>query len=132
MQVSYPESFCVDAICKPVGLNSYFASVSENTQLPNETFNLVTIFYAFHEVPKEARSRIIQEARRILSLGGTLAVVDISPNYQPSRYMLAGEPFVIEYQQNIDEQLANFPGFKILKRKEIVPGHVNMWLLTAK
>jgi ubiquinone/menaquinone biosynthesis C-methylase UbiE len=105
---------------------------SENTGLPHGNFNLVTIMYGFHEVPKEGRSRIIQEAKRLLKVGGTLAIVDISPSYTPSKYMLAGEPFVIEYQQNIDKQLASVPGFKFSKRKEIVPGHVNLWLLTAK
>jgi len=111
---------------------TYSLANAENTDLPEEAFHLVTIMYAFHEVPKEARSRIIQEARRLLKVGGTLAVVDISPTYTPSKYMLAGEPFVIEYQQNIDEQLASVEGFKFSKRKEIVPDHVNLWLLTAK
>ena len=127
--------------CFTAGRNIYFslanswlcfALITENTDLPDETFHLVTIMYAFHEVPKAARSRIIQEAKRLLKVGGTLAVVDISPKYTPSKYMLAGEPFVIEYQQNIDKQLASVEGFKFSKRKEIVPGHVNMWLLTAK
>jgi ubiquinone/menaquinone biosynthesis C-methylase UbiE len=111
---------------------TYSLANAENTDLPDETFHLVTIMYAFHEVPKAARSRIIQEAKRLLKVGGTLAVVDISPKYTPSKYMLAGEPFVIEYQQNIDKQLESVEGFKFSKRKEIVPGHVNMWLLTAK
>eukprot|EP00985_Skeletonema_marinoi_P018596 scaffold10417_cov137-Skeletonema_marinoi.AAC.20 len=111
---------------------TYELANAEHTELPNDTFNLVTIMYAFHEVPKEARSRIIQEAKRLLKVGGTLAVVDISPTYTPSKYMLAGEPFVIEYQQNIDKQLGSAPGFMFSKRKEIVPGHVNMWLLTSK
>lgn len=111
---------------------TYSLANAENTDLPNNTFNLVTIMYAFHEVPEQGRSRIIQEAKRLLKVGGTLAVVDISPTYTPSKYMLAGEPFVIEYQQNIDKQLANVPGLRLSKRKEVVPGHVNMWLLTAK
>ena len=87
--------------------------------------------YGFHEVPMEGRARIINEARRLLRRGGHLAIVDICPTYEPSPHMLAGEPFVEEYQQNIDSQLANFPGFTFAKRKVVVPGHVNMWLLTA-
>ena len=87
--------------------------------------------YGFHEVPMEGRARIINEARRLLKKGGHLAVIDICPTYIPSPHMLAGEPFVEEYQQNIDSQLANFPGFTFSKRKVVVPGHVNLWLLTA-
>ena len=104
---------------------------SEDTKLPHVSFDLVTIMYGFHEVPTEGRARIIDEARRLLRKGGYLAIVDICPTYEPSPHMLAGEPFVIEYQQTIDNQLADFPGFKLSKRKVVVPGHVNLWLLTA-
>lgn len=99
--------------------------------LPDVSFDLVTIMYGFHEVPKTGRDRIVNEARRLLKKGGHLAVVDICPTYTPSPHMLAGEPFVEEYQRNIDEQLANMPGFKFAKKKVVVPGHVNLWLLQA-
>lgn len=108
---------------------SYRLVNAENTKLPNLSFDLVTIMYGFHEVPKEGRNRIINEARRLLRRGGHLAIIDICPTYEPSPHMLAGEPFVVEYQQNIDEQLASLPGFNFKKRKVVVPGHVNMWLL---
>ncbi len=104
--------------------------LSENTKLP-KSFDLVTIMYAFHEVPMEGRTRILDEARRLLRRGGHLAIVDICPTYKPAEAMLAGEPFVLEYQQNIDSQLASLNKFRFTKRKSIVPGHVNLWLLTA-
>ena len=78
----------------------------------------------------EGRSRIISEARRLLRHDGCLAILDICPTYLPSEHMLAGEPFVLEYQQNIDSQLAKFPGFNSVNCKVVVPGHVNLWLLT--
>ena len=85
--------------------------------------------YGFHEVPEEGRARIIHEAKRLLRVGGHLAVLDICPTYEPSHYMLAGEPFVKEYQRNIDSQLFNFEGFTA-KKRVVVAGHVNLWLLT--
>mmetsp|Transcript_27542 Transcript_27542/g.46892 ORF Transcript_27542/g.46892 Transcript_27542/m.46892 type:complete len:336 (-) Transcript_27542:354-1361(-) len=111
---------------------TYKLGNAENTELPKKSFELVTIMYGFHEVPKEGRAKIINEARRLLKKGGHLAVVDICPTYTPSPHMLAGEPFVKEYQQNIDRQLATFPGFSSLKRKVVVPGHVNLWILAAE
>lgn len=39
------------------------------------------------------RQRILQEARRLLSPGGVLAVIDIATDYEPSPSMLAGEPY---------------------------------------
>ena len=85
--------------------------------------------YAFHEVPKEGRDKILEEARRILKPGGTLAVVDISSDYTPSVSMLAGEPYVIEYQKNIHNQIQRFKGFLRPRYETLVPGHVGMWLL---
>jgi SAM-dependent methyltransferase len=110
---------------------SYHLANAENTGLPNLSYDLVTIMYGFHEVPMEGRVRILNEARRLLRRGGHLAIVDICPTYTPAPSMLAGEPFVLEYQQNIESQLASLKGFRLSKRKSIVPGHVNLWLLTA-
>lgn len=103
---------------------------AEDTKLPHASMDLVTVMYGFHEVPMAARARIINEARRLLRRGGHLAIVDICPTYTPSPHMLAGEPFVKEYQKNIDHQLLHFPGFSLAKRQVVVPGHVNLWLLT--
>ena len=72
---------------------------AEATLLPNRSVDLVTVLmYAFHEAPKKGREAILQEARRLLSPGGTLAVVDISTDYVPSKSMLlSGERYVQEY-----------------------------------
>lgn len=108
---------------------SYRVSNAESTHYPSNMFDLVTIMYGFHEVPEAGRHRIVKEAKRLLRIGGHLAVLDICPTYMPSEYMLAGEPFVKEYQRNIDSQLFNFPGFSA-KKRVVVAGHVNLWLLT--
>lgn len=102
---------------------------AEDTQLPDKSFDLVTVMYAFHEAPMKGRDKILQEARRLLSPGGTLAVVDISTDYVPSENMLRGEPYVQEYQKNIHRQLEAFKGFERARYKEIVPHHLGMWTL---
>jgi ubiquinone/menaquinone biosynthesis C-methylase UbiE len=66
---------------------------AESTPFPCQSFDLVTIMYAFHEAPKEGRDRILREAHRLLGPGGTLAVIDICTEYEPSKPMLAGEPY---------------------------------------
>ena len=108
---------------------SYRVSNAEKTSYPSGMFDLVTIMYGFHEVPEVGRARIIDEARRLLCPGGHLAILDICPTYAPSEHMLAGEPFVKEYQRNIDSQLFNSKGFRA-KKRVVVAGHVNLWLLT--
>jgi ubiquinone/menaquinone biosynthesis C-methylase UbiE len=102
---------------------------AEDTQLPHQSYDLVTVMYAFHEAPHQGRHNILKEARRILSPGGILAVIDISTQYQPSPHMLRGEPYVQEYQNNIHRQLTNIAGFERPKYQDIVPHHLGMWTL---
>ena len=59
----------------------------------DEKFGVISIMYAFHEIPFEGRQRILNEAKRLLTSGGIIAIVDISTDYTPSPSMLAGEPY---------------------------------------
>ena len=105
---------------------------AERINLPSGSFDLVTIMYAFHEIPHAARYRILRESRRLLKEGGILAIVDISPEYTPTEMMLAGEPYVIEYQKNICKQLSLARGFANYQFRTVIPGHVEMWTLTRE
>lgn len=103
---------------------------AERTELPHESFDLVTVMWAFHEAPMHGRDKILQEARRLLSPGGVLAVIDISTDYVPSETMLKGEPYVKEYQQNIHQQLEDIHGFEKPTYRTVIPNHLGMWTLT--
>lgn len=108
----------------------YIRGNAERVMAPRGQFDIVTIMYAFHEIPKIARYRILRETRRLLKPGGILAVVDISPqDYTPSPTMLAGEPYVIEYQKNIERQMKSIQGFRDMNCIDVVPEHVTMWVL---
>ena len=102
---------------------------AEATSLPDKAFDLVTVMYAFHETPQSGRKKILAEAHRLLHKGGMLALLDITPDYQPSESMLAGEPYVLEYQKNINHQLQTCKGFTKTTFRTIIPGHVGLWLL---
>jgi ubiquinone/menaquinone biosynthesis C-methylase UbiE len=109
---------------------SYVMGNAQRTIFPSESFDLVTIMYAFHEAPKYGRYLMLREARRLLNKGGKLVVVDICPTYQPSPTMLAGEPFVLEYKECIEEQMRSLKGFGDLDVQSVVQGHVVQWTLT--
>jgi len=109
---------------------SFLEANAEATHFPRESFDFVTIQYVFHEVPFLGRHRILKEARRLLKPGGTLAIVDISPNYEPSPSMLSGEPYLKEYQANFRTQLSSLRGFASDKEEIVVPGHVILHVLT--
>lgn len=102
---------------------------AEHTNLPDKSFDLVTVMYGFHETPLFGRDAILKEARRLLKKDGTLAVIDISVDYQPSEKMLGGEPYVKEYQQNIHKQLDEIDGFNGKRYETIVPNQLGMWVL---
>lgn len=93
-------------------------------------FPILVHRYGFHEVPFLGRYKILREVRRLLRQGATLAVVDISPDYEPSPTMLSGEPYVLEYKKHIQAQIRSIRGFTNVRYEEVVPGHVGVWLLT--
>ncbi len=52
---------------------------AEATGLPAESFDLVSAFLIFHELPQTAAIAILQEARRLLRQGGYLAIMEMNP-----------------------------------------------------
>ena len=86
---------------------------------PEQSFDVVTAMFLMHEVPSFARKRIIDNACHIA--GETVVILDIAPEYVPSSFMLAGEPYLLDYLQNIRNDLVDF------KEEVLVSGHVHMW-----
>jgi ubiquinone/menaquinone biosynthesis C-methylase UbiE len=57
------------------GVNLRHAA-AEATGLSDESVDIVTCIYLFHELPRKARRQVVAEARRILKPGGTFILVD--------------------------------------------------------
>jgi ubiquinone/menaquinone biosynthesis C-methylase UbiE len=94
---------------------------AENYGQPQE-FDTATLMFAFHEMPNYAHHKIIKNAKRITK--HDIIIVDISPNYIPSKLMLYGEPYLINYKATIHKLLEKHQ-FTYL---EYIPNHVGLWI----
>lgn len=78
---------------------------AEDTGFPDQSFDVVTLQFVTHELPRQATRRIFQEAWRILRRGGCLALLDQNPrspviqNLPPILFMLmkSTEPWSDDY-----------------------------------
>lgn len=96
-----------------IGHAEYFKSANK--------FDLVTCMFLLHEVPKGNRKNIIDNA---LSLAKEkIIILDIASNYNPSKFMINGEPYLEDYLNNIDNEL------KIFKKIIIKENHIHLWVL---
>ena len=98
---------------------------AENYGQPKE-FDTATLMFAFHEMPNYAHHKIIKNAKKITK--HDILIVDISPNYSPSKLMLMGEPYLLNYKATIQDLLQKHQ-FNYL---EYIPNHVGLWVYSHK
>lgn len=82
-------------------------------------FELVTCMFSFHEMPAEGRKKVIQNMMRIASKKAV--IVDIDPSYVPSKEMLSGEPYVLDYLTHIIHELDDWDDMCLIEN------HVRLW-----
>lgn len=90
----------------------------------NNQYDFVTCMFAFHEIPEEGQINIIKNSLRISKK--KVIFVDICTDYKPSKLMLSGEPYTLEYLKNIDNLFDRFS----FEKKNLIKGHVDMWYYT--
>ncbi|MEO0373741.1 MAG: class I SAM-dependent methyltransferase [Cyanobacteria bacterium P01_A01_bin.17] len=130
LQAIYP-----DAQMTGLDLSDYFLAIAtyrtprqsiqwlhrpaEETQLPDQSFDLVSICLVVHELPQEATRKILQEARRLLRPQGHLAIMDMNPQAEFVQrlppYVLtllkSTEPYLDDYFSLDIEQAVQESGF---------------------
>ena len=52
----------------------------ENTHLPHQSIDLISIQFLLHEVPMQNSYNILKESYRLLSPNGTIAILDFNTN----------------------------------------------------
>jgi SAM-dependent methyltransferase len=95
-----------------------------------DSYDVVTIFFAMHEMPKSGRWRVLRNALRVARK--TVIIADMDPVdfmiEAKSNAFLAGEPYVLDYLENMDGDvmLNQLPGWTV-SRERILPEHVVSW-----
>lgn len=84
-------------------------------------YDIVTCMFAFHEIPEEGHRKILNNAIRIST--NKVIIVDISTDYKPSKMMLAGEPYTLDYISTIDKLMEDFS----FEKKKLIKDHVDIW-----
>lgn len=93
---------------------------AESSGLPDNSFDLVSIFLMCHELPQLATRQIFAEMRRVLRPGGYLAIMDMNPKSEIYKKMPAyiltllksTEPYLDEYFALDIEQAIVEAGFQ--------------------
>ncbi len=72
----------------------------ESTNVPDNSQDLVTVCYVFHEMPVDAIRNTLESASRVLRSGGRIVVIDMKPSEIPPypSYIDVSEPHLCEYR----------------------------------
>lgn len=78
---------------------------AEATGLPARSFDLVSAFLMFHELPQKASRQILTEAQRLLRPGGYFALMDMNPGSEVYRRM---PPYVLTLLKSTEPYLDEY------------------------
>lgn len=104
---------------------------SLSTQFTAGSFDLVSVTYVLHELPRDVITKVLTEAAHVLRPGGVLAIMDmnpvdatITPNPVKSRMYRAMEPHYLEYKywsQRTTPRLERLGFVGVKDRTDVLP-----------
>ncbi|MEM7555522.1 MAG: class I SAM-dependent methyltransferase [Cyanobacteria bacterium P01_A01_bin.84] len=106
-------------------------AAAENTKLPDNSFDLVSIFLVCHELPQTPSKEIFAEAKRLLRKGGHIAIMDMNPCSEAFKKMppyvftllKSTEPYLDDYfNLDIEKAIVN-AGFQVPYITQNSPRH---------
>jgi SAM-dependent methyltransferase len=97
-----------------------------NFQIDFDKFDIVTCMFGFHEMPEFAHHNIIENAHKLAKKD--IIIVDISPDYESNELMRSGEPYLLDYQDTIQNTLKSYDFTETI----YIPKHVTIWKKSLK
>ena len=90
-----------------------FAFGNAETYGDSNSYDIVTVMFATHEMPASGRRRVLQNAMRVARK--SVLIVDIDPSFSRTleakpmqgKSFLAGEPYVLDYLDKMDEDVTS-------------------------
>ncbi|XP_024534764.1 uncharacterized protein LOC9655999 [Selaginella moellendorffii] len=111
-------------------------SAGEFTGLPDKSFDLVSICLVCHELPRNATKQVVEEANRVLRIGGALSIMEMNPYSASLQRMVnnifaftafkATEPYFDDYRTFKIEEAIQDCGFSFPAQVESSPNHRTM------
>lgn len=85
------------------------------TDYDDDSFDFINSMFIFHEIPSYGRVEVLNEISRVLRPGGYLNILDIRLDYRANKWMLSGEPYLLDYLDNFESEI-NDSRFKIIDK----------------
>lgn len=112
-------------------ITEWIHALAEDTRMPDNSFDVVTLQFVIHELPHQATRLIFQEALRLLRSGGCLAIFDQDPrspviqNLPPALFVLlkSTEPWLDDYHTFDVETAMQEVGFQYKTTVATDPRH---------
>ena len=153
IKMAYPTSKIIGLDLSPyfVAISKYLETLksydldfihanAENIPLDDQSQDLVTVQFLFHEVPKKPSLNIMNEAHRVLKPNGTIAIIDLDSDrilqslnnniFRKWAFEIT-EPHIKEYYQTNITKLLEEANFVDIKKKINDPFNT-VWLATKK
>ena len=105
---------------------SFIHANAEEIPLPDNSLDLITVQYLFHEVPTNPTKQILSEIYRVLKPGGSIAIIDLDPkrvlkglesNFFRKWAFEVTEPHIAEYYRSDMINIMQKEGFKEIKNE---------------
>ncbi|KAJ7567472.1 hypothetical protein O6H91_02G149500 [Diphasiastrum complanatum] len=112
---------------------NFLHAAGEYTGLQAGSFDLVSLSLVCHELPRSATKQIVEEANRLLKIGGVLAIMEMNP-YSPHVQRMVNnvfaftafkstEPYFDDYRTFQIEKAIQERGFTFPQQVECSPRH---------